>query len=81
MLPEEPRAFRQVLIQLKLAASGAEADQKLKQGAVKVDGGRSTAESICARRSTWSNGRRAFLLQVGRQIPAARCVSPSDVVY
>ena len=34
----EPRAFRQVLIQLKLAASGAEADQKLKQGAVKVDG-------------------------------------------
>ena len=38
VLPEEPRAFRQVLIQLKLAASGAEADQKLKQGAVKVDG-------------------------------------------
>jgi tyrosyl-tRNA synthetase len=38
VLAEEPRAFRQVLIQLKLAASGAEADQKLKQGAVKVDG-------------------------------------------
>src|SRR5687767_6814688 len=38
VLPEEPRAFRQVLIQLKLAASGADADQKLKQGAVKVDG-------------------------------------------
>jgi tyrosyl-tRNA synthetase len=40
VLPEEPRAFRQVLIQLKLASSGAEADQKLKQGAVKVDGRR-----------------------------------------
>ena len=37
-LPAEPRPFRQVLIQLKLASSGAEADQKLKQGAVRVDG-------------------------------------------
>ena len=40
VLPAEPKAFRQVLIQLKLASSGAEADQKLKQGAVKVDGAR-----------------------------------------
>jgi tyrosyl-tRNA synthetase len=40
VLPPEPKAFRQVLIQLKLASSGAEADQKLKQGAVKVDGAR-----------------------------------------
>ncbi len=37
-LPQEPRAFRQVLIGLKLVGSGGEADQKLKQGAVKVDG-------------------------------------------
>jgi tyrosyl-tRNA synthetase len=40
VLPAEPKAFRQVLIQLQLASSGAEADQKLKQGAVKVDGAR-----------------------------------------
>ena len=37
-LPAEPRAWRQLIIGKKLAASGGEADQKLKQGAVKVDG-------------------------------------------
>ncbi len=37
-LPSEDRAFRQVLIGLKLVGSGGEADQKLKQGAVRIDG-------------------------------------------
>ena len=71
LLPEEPRAFRQVLIQLKLAASGAEADQKLKQGAVKVDGrkvnGPFAFQSEFLRRGeehVIEIGRRAFLLKV-----------------
>jgi tyrosyl-tRNA synthetase len=71
VLPEEPRAFRQVLIQLKLAASGAEADQKLKQGAVKVDGrkvnGPFEFQSEFLRRGeahVVEVGRRAFLLKV-----------------
>jgi tyrosyl-tRNA synthetase len=71
VLPEEPRAFRQVLIQLKLAASGAEADQKLKQGAVKVDGrkvdGPFERQSEFLRRGedhVVEVGRRAFLLRV-----------------
>ena len=71
VLPEEPRAFRQVLIQLKLAASGAEADQKLKQGAVKVDGrkvnGPFEHQSEFLRRGEdhiVEVGRRAFLLRV-----------------
>ena len=71
VLPEEPQAFRQVLIQLKLAASGAEADQKLKQGAVKVDGrkvnGPFEFQSEFLRRGeehVVEVGRRAFLLRV-----------------
>jgi tyrosyl-tRNA synthetase len=71
VLPEEPRAFRQVLIQLKLAASGAEADQKLKQGAVKVDGrkvnGPFAFQSEFLRRGeehVVEVGRRAVLLKV-----------------
>ena len=71
VLPEEPQAFRRVLIQLKLAASGAEADQKLKQGAVKVDGrkvnGPFEFQSEFLRRGeehVVEIGRRAFLLKV-----------------
>ena len=71
VLPDEPRAFRQVLIQLKLAASGAEADQKLKQGAVKVDGrkvnGPFEIQSAFLRRGeehVVEVGRRALLLKV-----------------
>jgi tyrosyl-tRNA synthetase len=71
VLPEEPRAFRQVLIQLKLAASGAEADQKLKQGAVKVDGrkvnGPFEFQAEFLRRGeehVVEIGRRAYLLKV-----------------
>jgi tyrosyl-tRNA synthetase len=40
ILPDEPRAWRQLLVGLKLASSGGEADQKLKQGAVRLDGSR-----------------------------------------
>jgi tyrosyl-tRNA synthetase len=71
VLPEEPQAFRRVLIQLKLAASGAEADQKLKQGAVKVDGrkvnGPFEFQSEFLRRGeehVVEIGRRAFILKV-----------------
>jgi tyrosyl-tRNA synthetase len=71
VLSEEPKAFRQVLIQLKLAGSGAEADQKLKQGAVKVDGRK--VDGPFAFQSEFLTrgmdhvvevGRRAFLLRV-----------------
>src|SRR5262245_25875547 len=37
-LPAEAKQMRHLLIELKLAASGREADQKLDQGAVSVDG-------------------------------------------
>jgi tyrosyl-tRNA synthetase len=37
-LPGESRAWRQLIIELKLADSGRDADQKLKQGAVKLNG-------------------------------------------
>jgi tyrosyl-tRNA synthetase len=69
-LPEEPRAFRQLLIQLKLAASGGEADQKLKQGAVKLDGARVEQFTIQqqvlerGREHVLEVGRRAYLLRV-----------------
>ena len=56
---------------MKLAASGAEADQKLKQGAVKVDGrkvnGPFASQSEFLRRGeehVIEIGRRAFLLKV-----------------
>jgi tyrosyl-tRNA synthetase len=71
VLPEEPKAFRQVLIQLKLAGSGAEADQKLKQGAVKVDGRKVDGPFVLqsellqrGRDHVVEVGRRAFLLRV-----------------
>lgn len=71
LLPDEPRAFRQLLIQLRLAASGSEADQKLRQGAVKVDGrkvdGPFAFEDAYLRRGhdhLLEIGRRAYLLRV-----------------
>jgi tyrosyl-tRNA synthetase len=71
VLPEEPRPFRQVLIQLKLAGSGAEADQKLKQGAVKVDGARVNGPFDSqqqylqrGREHIVEIGRRAYVLRV-----------------
>jgi len=71
VLPSEAKPFRQVLIQLKLASSGAEADQKLKQGAVKVDGSRVEGpfdgqEKYLTRgqEHVVEVGRRAYLLRV-----------------
>jgi tyrosyl-tRNA synthetase len=71
VLPPDSKAFRQVLIQLKLASSGAEADQKLKQGAVKVDGtrveGPFDGQEKYLRRGqehVVEVGRRAYLLRV-----------------
>jgi tyrosyl-tRNA synthetase len=67
---EETRAFRQVLIQLKLAASGSEADQKLKQGAVKLDGRKIGAfegqDALLERGKDYvlEVGRRAYLLRI-----------------
>ncbi|MGH9309757.1 MAG: tyrosine--tRNA ligase [Vicinamibacterales bacterium] len=70
-LPEESQPFRRVLVQLKLAASGGEADQKLKQGAVKLDGMRIEGpfvvqQEVLARGREYvlEVGRRAYLLRV-----------------
>jgi tyrosyl-tRNA synthetase len=69
-LPDEPRAFRQVLVQLKLAASGSEADQKLKQGGVKLDGHKVGGFQLqqdllkSGRDYVLEVGRRAYLLRV-----------------
>jgi tyrosyl-tRNA synthetase len=65
VLPAEPQAFRQVLIQLKLAGSGAEADQKLKQGAVKVDGTR--VEGPFASQEKYLERGREHVVEVGRR--------------
>jgi tyrosyl-tRNA synthetase len=64
-LPSEPRAFRQVLIQLKLAASGGEADQKLKQGAVKVNGVKVAPFTI--QQGELLERGKEYLLEVGRR--------------
>jgi tyrosyl-tRNA synthetase len=70
-LPEENKPFRQVLVQLKLAASGSEADQKLKQGGVKLDGQRIEGPFTIqqeklerGRDYVLEIGRRAYLLRV-----------------
>jgi tyrosyl-tRNA synthetase len=65
VLPAEPKAFRQVLIQLKLASSGAEADQKLKQGAVKVDGAR--VEGPFDGQEKYLKRGQEHLVEVGRR--------------
>ena len=65
VLPAEPKAFRQVLIQLKLASSGAEADQKLTQGAVKVDGVR--VEGPFAGQEAYLKRGEAHVVEVGRR--------------
>jgi tyrosyl-tRNA synthetase len=63
-LPAEPKPFRQVLIQLKLAASGSDADQKLKQGAVKLDGRR--VEPLDLQHDLLASGRE-YVLEIGRR--------------
>jgi tyrosyl-tRNA synthetase len=64
-LPEESQAFRRLLVQLKLAVSGAEADQKLKQGAVKIDGRK--IEGPFALQQTHLQRGGDYVLEVGRR--------------
>jgi tyrosyl-tRNA synthetase len=70
-LAAEPRGFRQLLVELGLAASGSEADQKLRQGAVKIDGAKITRWNIQqgellepGHEYVLEVGRRAYLLRV-----------------
>jgi tyrosyl-tRNA synthetase len=70
-LPAEPKAIRQLLIELKLVSSGREADQKLDQGAVSVDGKKITGkfesqQDHLARGAEHrlAIGRRAYRLRV-----------------
>jgi len=65
VLPAEPRAIRQMIIELKLAASGREADQKLKQGAVKIDDRR--VESPFDLQSAYLERGREHRLEIGRR--------------
>ncbi|HVL66635.1 MAG TPA: tyrosine--tRNA ligase [Vicinamibacterales bacterium] len=64
-LPHEPRAWRHLLIELKLATSGREADQKLTQGAVKIDGRRIDGPFELQSRDL-ERGRE-YVLEVGRR--------------
>jgi tyrosyl-tRNA synthetase len=64
-LPSEPRALRQLLIELKLVNSGREADQKLDQGAVSIDG-RKVAGKFELQQTHLSKGRE-HRLAIGRR--------------
>ena len=64
-LPGEDRAWRQLLIGLKLSASGSEADQKLKQGAVKIDGRR--VDGPFELQQKYLDRGREYVLEVGRR--------------
>ncbi len=63
-LPGETQAFRQLLIQGKLAATGSEADQKLRQGGVKLDG--RPVEPFALQQALLERGRE-YVLEVGRR--------------
>ena len=69
-LAAETRPFRQLLIGLKLAASGSEADQKLKGGAVRLDGRKVAPFDpqqellVRGREHVLEIGRRAYLLRI-----------------
>jgi tyrosyl-tRNA synthetase len=70
-LPDVPRAWRHLLTELELAKSGGEADQKLRQGAirlngVKIDGPLAIQQALLARGGTYvlEVGRRAYRLVV-----------------
>jgi tyrosyl-tRNA synthetase len=62
-LPAEPPAWRRVLIDLQLVESGREADQKLKQGGVKIDGVKIAGPFEVAQLERG----RAYLLEIGRK--------------
>ncbi|MEO8070277.1 MAG: tyrosine--tRNA ligase [Acidobacteriota bacterium] len=70
-LADPPRAMRHLLIELKLAGSGREADQKIDQGAVAVDGTRVASkfdlQTLYLRHGAEHRltiGRRAYRLRV-----------------
>jgi tyrosyl-tRNA synthetase len=69
-LPSEPRAIRQLLIELKLVSSGREADQKLDQGAVSIDG-RKIGGKFELQQAYLSPGRD-HRLDIGRRTPRRR---------
>ena len=64
-LPAEPRAWRQLLIGLKLASSGGDADQKLKQGAVRLDGTK-IAGPLAVQQERLAKGGE-YVLEIGRR--------------
>ena len=57
--------MRQVLIELKLVSSGREADQKLEQGAVSIDG-RKVAGKLDVQQAYLTRGRE-HRLDIGRR--------------
>jgi tyrosyl-tRNA synthetase len=67
---EQPRAWRHVLIGLQLVQSGREADQKLKQGAVKIDGRRIADQFQIAELARGSE----YVLEIGRKAYRLRVV-------
>ena len=64
-LPDDKRAWRQLLVELGLAASGREADQKLRQGGVRLDGKK--IENPSAIQHEWLDRGREYVLEVGRR--------------
>jgi tyrosyl-tRNA synthetase len=64
-LGAEPKAMRQMLIELRLAASGREADQKLDQGAVSVDGRKVGGKFEL--QQTYLSAGRDYRLDIGRR--------------
>lgn len=64
-LPDEPRAWRHLLTGLKLAKSGGEADQKLRQGAVRLDGVKVSGPFAMQQELLVRGGR--YVLEVGRR--------------
>jgi tyrosyl-tRNA synthetase len=64
-LPEEPRAWRQLLMGLQLAKSGREADQKLSQGAVRLDGVKIAGPFAIQQHGLERGG--TYLLEIGRR--------------
>jgi tyrosyl-tRNA synthetase len=67
---EEPRAWRHLLIDLKIASSGREADQKLKQGAVKLNGRRISDQFQIIDLSRGTD----YVLEIGRKAYKLRAV-------
>jgi tyrosyl-tRNA synthetase len=63
-LPEEPKAWRYLLVGLKLASSGGDADRKLTQGAVRLNGAKIT-DPQAIQQAELRRGE-SYLLQIGR---------------